>query len=88
MGNHSTESARILRNPADPLYGGRGPAGSGQRLGNEVAATTVCGPGGSRQVLRSSTQGTHGPVAGTPKPQGREILGEFGRESPSVAGRK
>jgi hypothetical protein len=88
MGNHSTESARILRNPADPLYGGKGPAGSAAPLGNAVAASTKCGPGGSREVFRSGAQGQHGSVAGTPKPQGREILGDFGRDSPNVAGRK
>ena len=38
-------------------------------LGNEVAASTVCGVGGSRTVMRNSTQGTHGPVnPGQPNP--------------------
>jgi len=34
------------------------------------------------------TQGQHGGVAGTPAPQGRDILSEFGRESPSVGPRR
>jgi hypothetical protein len=38
------------------------------RQGNEVAAATVCGPGGSRTVMRSGQQGTHGSVnPGGPK---------------------
>ena len=32
------------------------------RQGNEVAAATVCGPGGSREVMRSGQQGQHGSV--------------------------
>jgi hypothetical protein len=34
------------------------------------------------------TQSQYGSVAGQPKPQGREILGEFGRESPIVSTRR
>ena len=34
------------------------------------------------------TQGQHGSVAGTPAPQGRDILSEFGRESPAVGPRR
>ena len=63
-------------------YGGRDSRYRGERLhndrsfqptpfGNEIAANTVCKPGGSREVLRSGGQGTHGPVAGSPRPQGR-----------------
>jgi hypothetical protein len=32
--------------------------------GNAVAATTTCGPGGSRRVMGSGSQGTHGAVTG------------------------
>jgi hypothetical protein len=38
------------------------------------------GPGKGRTVMRSGTQGTHGPVAGPAPVQGREILSEFGSE--------
>jgi hypothetical protein len=41
------------------------------KFGNEVAANTVCGVGGSRTIYATGTQTTHGSVAGTPKPQGR-----------------
>jgi hypothetical protein len=43
------------------------------KFGNEIAASTVCGPGGSRTVMRSGAQGQHGPVAGSPRPQARGI---------------
>jgi hypothetical protein len=29
------------------------------KLGNEIAATTKCGVGGSREVMRTGTQGVH-----------------------------
>src|SRR5262245_8400120 len=35
-------------------------------LGNEVAYATAAKPGGSRTVMPTGGQGTHGPVAGTP----------------------
>jgi hypothetical protein len=41
------------------------------RFGNEIAANTVCKPGGSREVMGSGSQGQHGGVAGSPRPQGR-----------------
>jgi hypothetical protein len=38
-------------------------------FGNEVAANTVCKPGGSREVMSSGSQGTHGSVnPGSPRP--------------------
>jgi hypothetical protein len=38
------------------------------RQGNEVAAATVCAPGGSRNVYRTGVQGQHGSVnPGGPK---------------------
>src|SRR5215471_5845551 len=44
---------------ADPY---KGPSFNPVPQGNAVAAATVCGPGGSRTVMRSGAQGTHGPV--------------------------
>jgi hypothetical protein len=38
------------------------------------------GVGGGRTVMKSGQQAQHGPVAGTPRPQGRDILGAFGPE--------
>jgi hypothetical protein len=52
-------------------------------MGNTVAASTVAGPGGSRQVLRSGSQAQHGPVAGPAPVQGRPIWPEFPPETSS-----
>jgi hypothetical protein len=39
-------------------------------LGQTVAYSTVCGPGGSRTVMKSGGQGMHGaPAPGNPPPQ-------------------
>jgi hypothetical protein len=51
------------------------------KFGNEIAASTVCGPGGSCTVYASGAQGQHGAVAGSEKPQGRPILSQYGPES-------
>jgi hypothetical protein len=41
-------------------------------LGNKLAAKTVCGPGGSRDVHKSGSQGQQGaPAPGNPPAQGR-----------------
>ena len=45
--------------------------------GNLVAAKTVCKPGGSRDVHRSGMQGQHGPSAGGPRPEPRDIFKDF-----------
>jgi hypothetical protein len=44
------------------------------QFGNEIAANTVCEPGGSREVLRSGGQGQHGSPAGTRPAPGRGIM--------------
>ena len=46
-------------------------------MGNAIAASTVCGPGGSRTVYRSGTNAVHGPVAGPAPIQGRSIFDQF-----------
>jgi hypothetical protein len=43
-------------------------------FGNEIAARTECKPGGSRKVYGSGTQQQWGDVAGSRRPQGRDIL--------------
>jgi hypothetical protein len=43
-------------------------------FGNEIAAKTTCGPGGSREVMSSGSQQRWGDVAGTRRPAGRGIL--------------
>jgi hypothetical protein len=68
QGNHSTDSAKILRGGVEPV---RGAALTNHELGNECAVNTVCGPGGSRTVAKAGTNAQHGPVAGTVRPPGR-----------------
>jgi hypothetical protein len=77
VGNHATHKGRTDYR-GEKLYAG---AGYPSRLGNEVAANTVCGPGGSRTVMKTGSQTIHGPVAGQPRPQGRDILSDFGPDS-------
>jgi hypothetical protein len=43
-------------------------------FGNEVAANTVCKPGGSRDVMPSGGQGTDGSVTGSRPAPGRGIM--------------
>jgi hypothetical protein len=48
------------------------------KLGNELAASTVCGVGGSRTLYgQSGSQGQYG-SGGPQKPAGRPILSEYG----------
>jgi hypothetical protein len=50
-------SGKVLKGVrADPY---KGPSFHGTGQGNEIAAATVCGPGGSRAVSRSGSQGKH-----------------------------
>jgi hypothetical protein len=80
IGNHVTADGGKSTN-----YRGEGPIHQGPALrpvemGNAVAASTVCGPGGSRTIYKSGSQDQYG-SGGAPKPSGREILSEFGPES-------
>jgi hypothetical protein len=75
MSNHVTESPKKLSGGIERVRGALRPAGGpgGIELGNSLAAKTVCGPGGSREVMRSGSQGQQGSVAGSPWAPGREI---------------
>ena len=61
----------------EPMHRGR--SFNPTPYGNEVAANTVCGVGGSRTIYSSGSQsgsGGHGPSnPGNPRPQARDILG-------------
>jgi hypothetical protein len=46
--------------PRQPLVKGTAPQ---VRSGNDVAASTVCGPGGSRTIYKFGTEGVHGKVS-------------------------
>jgi hypothetical protein len=74
-GDHATASGKVLRGAIEPVKMGSMPNGGpgGVPLGVEVAQSTVCGPGGSRTVMRSGGQAQHGPVAGTVRPPGRSF---------------
>lgn len=74
MGNHSTEGGgKKLTKAVETVPGRSIPS---VKLGNEVAASTTCGPGGSRTVMRSGGQGMHGaPAPGNPPPSGELFPG-------------
>jgi hypothetical protein len=79
LGNKATDHAGKLKGSAEKLVGSKRPLPS--RLGNEVAASTICGVGGSRAVSKSGSQQQWGPAApGNPRPSGGDILSEFGLE--------
>ena len=77
LGNHATDGTRIMKGVAVTTVGA--PIG-GTKLGNAVAASTVCGPGGSRSVMATGSQQQHGMPEGRAAPQGRDILSDFGPE--------
>jgi hypothetical protein len=65
----------------DPVRVGTKPSVA---LGNQTALEAAQGAGAGRAVSRTGTQGQHGPVAGQPKPQGADILHQYGAESPTA----
>jgi hypothetical protein len=56
----------------DPFH--IGPSFQPTPFGNEIAANTVCKPGGSREVMPQGGQRQHGDVAGSRPRPGRGIL--------------
>jgi hypothetical protein len=89
LGNHSTDRSKVLTGAVEAVrQGAMGGMGSVE-LGNQCALDVgKGGPGTGRTVIPAGGKGTHGAVAGSPKPQGRDILSEFGSESPNVRGRR
>jgi hypothetical protein len=78
LGNHATAQGKPLTRSVEPVRGAALPSGLSVKLGNQVAAETVCGPGGSRTVMRSGVQGQHGPVnPGLPGPAPGELFPGF-----------
>jgi hypothetical protein len=63
LGNHA-EHGRTKGDAREAPFTAA-PHNAGQRQGNEVAASTVCGVGGSRTVSKSGSQMQHGPSVGT-----------------------
>ena len=78
-GNHATENGRTKGDPLLPKFVFP-PHNSGQRLGNEVAQSTVCGPGGSRNLYgKSGTQGQQGAAnQGQAPAKNHDILRDYG----------
>jgi hypothetical protein len=58
-GRLTREGGHTSKNDAQKVFQGTAPQ---VPSGNAAAAETVAGPGGSRTVMRSGSQGTHGPV--------------------------
>jgi hypothetical protein len=85
FGNHATDGGgKTLRGGVEPMMSGKLMRPGQPEMGNTLAPSTVCGPGGSRSVSKSGSQ--HG-LASTPAPIGptKDTLAEFG---PDVPGRK
>jgi hypothetical protein len=76
-GDHATGSGKILRGAVEPMRGEqRRPGQPGSvELGNQCALNVgKGGPGVGRTLYgQGGTQGTHGSVAGSPRPQGRSF---------------
>jgi hypothetical protein len=90
MGNHSTDNGRVLRNPATPLSAGAFGGPGSTKLGNEVALNVGGGGVGTGRTLygQSGTQSQHGAVNPGKPTSARDILGDFGSDSPIVKERK
>jgi hypothetical protein len=90
MGNHATQSGRILTRAVEPVRGGPIPGVGSIKLGNEVARNVGKGGCGTGRTLygQSGTQGTHGPVNLGRSTPTRDILNDFGPDSASLRGRR
>lgn len=91
LGNHATAKGAKLNRAVESIRGAPQPRGGpgGVPLGNALAMNVgKGGPGAGRTVHATGGQGQRGPVAGGPKPAGRDILGAFGSESPIVGSRR
>jgi hypothetical protein len=88
LGNHATDKPGELRRAVEPVVTGK--RGISVPLGNEVAKNVGAGGPGAGRVLhgQSGSQGVHGPVAGQVRPQGRDILNDFGNDRANVRNRK
>jgi hypothetical protein len=69
LGNHLGNPSAIQKLDAGPALA--------SQLGNSLAPKVTQGPGGSRTVQKSGSQAQHGPSAGGPKPESRDIFADF-----------
>jgi hypothetical protein len=86
MGNRATDQTKKL-DSVEKFVGPKKPISV--PLGNEVALNVGKGGCGAGRTLygKSGAQQQYGPVAGSPKPQGRDILRDFGPDVPGRGGR-
>ena len=67
IGTHVTEKRRETDYRGVPVFNG---GAISLKLGNQIAAETTCGVGGSRSVYKTGSQQTHGSVnPGNPPPR-------------------
>jgi hypothetical protein len=72
-GDHATNKGASTGYTGVGLIGPKQPISV--KLGNEVAASTKCGVGGSREVMKSGSQGVQGPTnPGNPTPKAKELF--------------
>jgi hypothetical protein len=72
VGNHLSDGPRSATNyKGDKMVLGDLVRPGQPRMGNEVAFNTQAGPGGSRDVSKTGSQGMHGQPTGTPWSPGR-----------------
>jgi hypothetical protein len=83
VGNHVTNKSSTGYR-GDVWRDGKVPTGGAQRLGNEVAASTKAGPGGSRTVYGCGSQQGISPTR-SPNASTKDTLAEFG---PDIPGRR
>jgi hypothetical protein len=74
QGSHATDRRHETPYRGEELVRGKGynvPVGPSDNV-------KAVGVGGGRDVHRSGSQATYGPVSGKAKPEGKDILNEFG----------
>jgi hypothetical protein len=78
LGSHAQEAGSKVLNPVTPKFT-NAPAGGSEKLGNQVALNVgKGGPGTGREVMRSGSQGQHGPaVRGNPPDSSGQIFPGF-----------
>jgi len=76
---HVTEQGDLKR----PLYPLVERTAQQVRSGNDVAASTVCKPGGSRNIYPTGSQSQHGRPNPGSSPAAKDILSGYGNDMPS-----